>query len=227
MEPFSRHRAPFLLDLLFPPRCPFCGQLTESSRDPVCPGCKASLPRIPDKQVLRQVAGFPCTVTFYYEEPVKDGIHALKFGKKAWRAGFFGQYIAQSAAEHLSGQFDAVTFVPISRRRNIRRGFDQSRLLAEAAASLWGVKVIPTLRKTRHTVPQSTLSDPKARAANVLGAYQPIRPHQISGKRFLLIDDVLTTGSTLSACAGTLLAAGAQSVVCAVLAGGKKPADPA
>ena len=57
MEPFSRHRAPFLLDLLFPPRCPFCGQLTESSRDPVCPGCKASLPRIPDKQVLRQVAG--------------------------------------------------------------------------------------------------------------------------------------------------------------------------
>lgn len=221
-----RRAAGTLLDLLFPPRCPFCGRLTGSGSAPVCPACEASLPRIPDKLSLRQAGGFPCAVTFYYDGPVQEGIHAMKFGKKSWRAGIFGQYLAQTAAEQLAGEFDTVTFVPISRRRNIQRGFDQSRLLAEAAARSWGISVTPTLRKIRHTPPQSTLTDPKARLRNAQGAYRVTDPRRVEGRRFLLIDDVVTTGSTLSACAGALLAAGAASVVCAALAGGQKPDSP-
>ena len=77
-----------------------------------------------------------------------------------------------------------------------------------------------TLRKIRHNRPQSSLDDPRQRRANVEGAYRVLPWARIAGRRFLLVDDVITTGSTMSACAGTLLEAGAESVVCAALAGG-------
>lgn len=132
------------------------------------------------------------------------------------------RYIAQAAAEELSGGFDAVSFVPVSLRRNFERGFDQARLLAEEAANIWGVKAEAVLRKGRHTRAQSSLQDAALRKANVKGAYRVPHPERVRGRRFLLIDDVCTTGSTLSAAADALLEAGAAGVVCAVLAGGSR-----
>lgn len=207
-----------ILDLLFPPKCPFCGSLTEG--DPVCPDCERDLPYRPEGKTIQMVDGLPCAIAFYYDGPVKEGIRALKFGRKSSRAKIFGKYIAQTAAEYLGGQFDAVTFVPVSPLRNYVRGFDQAQLLAEAAAAHWGVKVQKILVKTRNNRPQSSVQAPEERRANVLGAYRVPHPERAAGRRFLLIDDVCTTGSTLSAAASALLAAGAESVVCAALAGG-------
>lgn len=210
-----------LRDILFPPRCAFCGALLEEPGD-VCPGCAAALPLREDGKILTAVgaARHPCAVALYYDGPVKDGVHALKFGRKSWRARVFGRYVAQAAAGHLGGQFDAVTYVPVSPWRNFRRGFDQARLLAEAAAKIWGVRAEPTLRKIRHNRPQSSLNDPEARAKNVRDVYTVPRPERVRGRRFLLIDDVCTTGSTLSAATDALLDAGCAGVVCAALAGG-------
>ena len=103
-----------------------------------------------------------------------------------------------------------------------RRGFDQARLLAMAVGKIWGVKAEPTLRKLRHTRAQSSLDDPAARKRNVKDAYAALCPDRVRGRRFLLIDDVCTTGSTLSAAARALAEAGAAGVVCAVLAGGRR-----
>lgn len=215
-----------ILDLLFPPRCAFCGGLMERAGSGVCPDCKKSLPYAGEGDALRMVNGYPSVRAFYYEAMVEQGVHALKFGKAAWRANVFGRYIAQAAAEYLGGRFDAVTYVPVSWQRNAARGFDQARLLAQAAAKEWDAKAEPTLRKIRHNRPQSTLDDPRRRQANAAGAYRPLPWARIAGRRFLLIDDVITTGSTMSACAGTLLEAGAASVVCASLAGGHPRKDP-
>jgi len=209
-----------LLDLLYPPRCAFCGKLLERAGSGVCPDCEKSLPYAGEGGALQTIAGYPCVRAFYYEAMVEQGVHALKFGRAAWRAGVFGRYIAQAAAEYLGGRFDAVTYVPVSWQRNYARGFDQARLLARAAAKAWGMKAEPTLRKIRHNRPQSSLNDPRQRQANAKGAYRPLPRAGIAGRRFLLIDDVITTGSTISACANTLLEAGAASVVCASLAGG-------
>lgn len=209
-----------ILDLLFPPRCAFCGTLMEHTGTSVCPDCERSLPYTDGTP--GDAAGFPCATAFYYDGAVKEGVHALKFGKKSWRAGVFGRYIARAASECFDGQFDLVTFVPVSLKRNYDRGFDQARLLAQAAARTWGMRAVPTLRKIRNNRPQSSLDDPEQRRANVKDAYRPLPRSRIAGRRILLIDDVATTGSTLAACAETLLAAGAASVVCASLAGGHR-----
>ena len=210
-----------LLDLLFPPRCAFCGALTD--RPGVCPDCQ--LPRIPPDKVLRPVGerGYLCAVALYYDGPVQTGVRALKFEGKSWRTEVFAQYIVQAAAEHLSGAFDAVTYVPVSPRRKFVRGYDQAQLLARAAAKIWDVRAEQTLRKIRHNQAQSSLTRPEDRRENVKNAYAVPRP--VAARRFLLIDDVCTTGGTLSACADALMDAGAGSVVCAALAGGHG-ADP-
>ena len=215
-------RAVALLDLFFPPKCIFCGALLEDAAGDAalstCPVCAGKLPYRPEGEILRTVGGCPCAVTFYY-------VLALKFGGKAGRARAMGRYIAQTAAEHLGGQFDAVTFVPVSALRNYRRGYDQARLLAEAAAGCWDVKAEKTLRKIRNNRPQSSVQAPEERRANVLGVYTVPRPQRVAGRRFLLIDDVCTTGSTMAAAAQALLNAGAASVVCAALSGGRPPEE--
>lgn len=215
-----------VLDLLFPPRCAFCGRLLDEPGE-VCAVCRESLPFREEADIVQRIGenGYRCAVTFYYDGPVREGIRALKFGKKSWRARVFGRYAARTAAERLGGEFDAVTFVPVSRKRNFERGFDQARLLAEEAARLWGVRAEPVLKKTRHTRAQSSLHDGAARAKNVRGAYAVPHPERVRGRRFLLFDDVCTTGSTMSAAADALLAAGAAGVVCAALAGGRRRAE--
>ena len=213
-----------LLDLLFPPKCTFCKSVLKSGEKDVCGKCKKDLPFIPDARVIHKGDYGRCAVTFYYEDMVKTGVHGLKFGGRRHCAAHFAAHMAQTVAEHLSGEFDAVTFVPVSPRRLRQRGYDQSALLAEEMAKIWGVEVLPALKKIRHTKAQSTIAAPEERRANVLGAYAPLPDADIAGKRFLLVDDVLTTGSTMSACASVLRRAGAASVVCAALAAprGKK-----
>ena len=210
-------------DLLFPPRCAFCGELIEPSTGDVCKACEKILPyRDGDALLTVGKNKYPCAVALYYDRPVSTGIKALKFGKKSWRAKPFARYIAQAAAEELSGQFDAVTFVPVSWKRNFTRGFDQARLLAEETAKIWDAEAEPTLRKIRHNRAQSSIASPAKRAENVRDAYAAPHPERIKGRRFLLIDDVCTTGSTVSAAADALMNAGAESVVCAALAGGHR-----
>ena len=207
-----------LLDLLFPPKCAFCKSVLKDGEKEICGKCKKALPYIPDAHVIRKGDYGRCAVTFYYEDMVPKGIHGLKFEGRQHCAAHFAPYMAQTVAEHFSGEFDAVTFVPISARRLRQRGYDQSALLAGEMAKLWGVEALPTLKKIRHTKAQSTIAAPEERRANVLGAYAPLENAEIKGRRLLLVDDVLTTGSTMSACVSVLRRAGAVNVVCAALA---------
>ena len=212
-----------ILDIIFPPKCAFCGALLGDEEKEVCARCAKALPYRGPGETVRSVDGFDCAVTFYYAGPVVDGVHALKFQNKPGRAAVFGRLLAQTAAEELGGRFDAVTFVPVSVRRNFSRGYDQARLLAEAAGRVWGVRAEKILRKARNNRPQSTVKSPEERRRNVEATYLVPRPELAAGRRFLVVDDVVTTGSTLAACARTLMDAGAASVVCAALAGGRPP----
>lgn len=211
-----------ILDILFPPKCAFCGKLLENSGS-ICDFCRDSLPlRAENSLTMIGENQYPAAIAFYYDSPVKEGVKAFKFGRKSWRSKPFARYIAQTAAEWLGGSFDTITFVPVSWRRNFERGFDQSRLLAEQTAKLWDARAVPTLRKIRHNSRQSTLTSAALRRQNASGVYAVPHPERVRGKKLLLIDDICTTGSTLASAAGALMEAGAASVVCAALAGGHK-----
>lgn len=210
-----------LLSLLFPDRCAMCGKIL-SKEGRFCPACESKQSLVPDEKMVKEGTWGKCVSVLWYDELTREAVHALKFRGQDWRAETFGEMMARAAAEHLSGEFDAVTWVPVSRKRLKERGYDQSRLLAERMAKLWNVRAEKLLRKTANNPAQSSLKDEAARRGNVLGVYEPEKGANITGRRVLLVDDVLTTGSTLTECVRVLRMAGAESVVCATLAVSKK-----
>lgn len=205
------------LDLLFPPKCPFCGRVLDVPD--ICDACQKALPWTEGEEAVRRGPdGFRCAAPLRYEGLAKEGLHRFKFRKMPSAAGPIGELIAQCAAEHFSGEFDTVTWVPVSARRLRQRGYDQARLLAESACRLWDARPLPLLRKTVHNPAQSGLQESAQRRANVLGVYEPADPERISGRRILLVDDICTTGATLGECVRVLREAGAADVVCAAAA---------
>lgn len=208
-----------ILDLLFPPRCVFCGAILKSGESGICNDCQAKLPWI-EGRAAEQKFDFVslCVSPLWYQDDVRDSIQRYKFNDRSGYALIYGKMIAQCVSDHLLDRFDLISWVPISKKRLKKRGYDQAMLLAMAAALDLNHVAVETLRKIRNTVAQSGIKDDSARRANVLGAYEVIDPELIAGKRILLIDDVVTTGSTLSECARVLRTFGAKEVVCASLA---------
>lgn len=210
----------FLLDLLFPPRCVFCEKLLKTGEEHgLCAACQRELPWLLDGRAERKPEFVSlCVSPLRYQDNVRRSIHRYKFSGHSGYAGAYGRLTAQCVQDHLNGRFDLITWVPISRKRLKQRGYDQTALLARAAAGELGCQAVCTLRKTRENQAQSGLKEEAARKANVLGVYAVTDPELVAGKRILLIDDVVTTGSTLSECARTLRTYGAADVVCAALA---------
>lgn len=202
-----------LLNLLFPPRCPFCGRV--QSAVGICPVCEKGLPWVEEGKVLRQETGnLRCAAPLWYEGLAREGLLGLKFRGTASGTEAMGETLARCAAEQFGGEFDVVTWVPVSRKRLRKRGYDQSRLLAEAVCRCWQTRPVRMLQKIVDNPPQSGLRDAAARRANVLGAYEAVRPERIRGKRILLVDDICTSGATLRECIRVLEVAGAADVVC-------------
>ena len=203
-----------LLDLLFPPRCAFCG---EHGVHGVCADCEKSLPWCGTPYHERTGIG-TCIAPLRYENAVRESLLRFKFRGGRGSAEGYGNILSQCVAEHFGGEFDLVTYVPVSEKRRRERGYDQTFLLARETCRVWGVSPVTLLRKTRHTPAQSTLKTPEERKANVLGVYEAVNVEKIADARILLIDDILTTGATLRECVRVLKEAGAQSVLCATLA---------
>ena len=203
-----------LLDLLFPPRCAFCGKLGVHG---VCPVCERALPWCRTPLHERAEIG-ACLAPLRYEGAVREALLAYKFRGSESRCEGFGGILAQAAAEHFSGEFDLVTYVPVSEKRRRERGYDQSYLLAREACRRWDTAPETLLRKTRDNAAQSSLSSRAARQGNVRGVYKAMNAEKTAGARILLIDDILTTGATLREAARVLREAGAEAVVCATLA---------
>ena len=213
-----------LLDLIFPPKCVFCKKLLHKGEDGICARCQEHLPWCvgPEAEQTMEFISL-CASPLWYQDEVRESFHRYKFKGSRGYAKVYGRLMAQCVQDHLAGKYDLITWVPLSEQRRKARGYDQAMLLAEAAALELGDVAAETLTKVRDTSAQSGLGkDDSARRANVLGAYRPADPELIAGRRILLIDDVVTTGSTLSECARTLRTAGAADVVCVTLARARK-----
>ena len=203
-----------LLDLLFPPKCALCG---EHGVHGVCAECEKALPWC-DTPLHERTGIGTCVAPLRYEGAVRESLLRFKFRGGRGNAEGYGKILAQCVAEHFGGEFDLVTYVPVSEKRRRERGYDQTYLLARETCRAWDTSPVTLLRKTRHTPAQSTLKTPEERKANVLGVYEAVNTEQIADARILLIDDILTTGATLRECVRVLRDAGAGSVLCATLA---------
>lgn len=202
-----------LLGLLFPARCPFCRTILKEAA--ICPTCQEGLPWLTGQRAQRKPEHIAlCASALRYEGPVRACVHRYKFRRRRGYARILGPLCAQCAHDHMPQPFDLISWPPLSAKRLRERGFDQAKLLAEAVAADRGQCAIALFHK-RDVGRQSALSERAARRANVLGAYSLLRPELVRGRRVLLVDDVVTTGATLSECARVLLTAGA-SEVCAV-----------
>ena len=113
---------------------------------------------------------------------------------------------------------DMITWVPLSRRRLRKRGYDQARILAEETAKRLGIPCEKLLKKKIDTRPQSGIHDAEARRNNAKGVYVCCAPEKAKGRRVLVIDDIVTTGATLSECASELRKAGCAEVYAAAAA---------
>lgn len=207
-------------DLLFPKKCLFCRRLLSKTEQELCTRCAHRQPVITRYGSKIPFVGRWIAV-WYYEDGPRDSLLRYKFGKRRSYCQGYGRILARLISEKQL-QYDLITWVPVSRRRKLERGFDQVELVAYVLGRELGQAPVPCLKKIRHTKTQSTLRDAAQRRANVLGAYQVPDPKQIAGKRILLLDDIITTGSTLSECAKVLLTAGAKEVYGAAIAAARQ-----
>lgn len=213
-----------LLDLAFPARCPGCG--LEGA--PICAHCEPAL----DAR-LEQPAGIPIGLPSDWPATilqlewcapfgglVRRALHQLKYGGESRLAMPLGAAVARRWARAAAGG-DVMVPVPVHADRARRRGYDQAELIARAAAAELGLPCAPILERARATIAQFDLDRP-TRATNVQGAFR-LRPDgrarrvpgggsPLAGRWVILVDDVVTTGATLSACASPLIVAGALGV---------------
>lgn len=212
-----------LLDLLYPPKCPFCGRVLDHGERGLCARCQPGLPWTEAEEGDKAVDGCDaCLSPLWYRDPVPEAVHRYKFGGGQNHAVAMGEWMAQCLSDRWSGPVDLITWVPLSPKRLRERGYDQARLLAERVGAVLDLPVSAALEKVRETQTQSHLEDEADRRANVRDVYRLLPGAEVSGKRLVLVDDVATTGATLAECAACLRAAGAASIVALTLARARK-----
>lgn len=205
--------------LLFPPRCPVCGEPLERGERTVCTLCRTTAPltgfwREADNPVVRKFWGLlpveraSAFLYFVHGSGWRRLIHDFKY-RGAWRtARDMGVWYGRCLSE--SGLYDDIELIvpmPLHPLKRCRRGYNQSEYIAEGIASQLGVAVDRrSVRRRRYTQSQAGKSR-RERSHNVEGAFAVRRPERLSGRHVLLVDDVLTTGNTLLSCAEEMLRA--------------------
>lgn len=205
-----------ILDLAFPAVCVGCGREATA----LCGPCGRAL-TVRAGEPAGALIGMPSDVPLPlvqlewcapYGGLVRDALHALKYRGEQRLAGPLGAAAAARWREASIGG-DTLVHVPVHPARRAVRGYDQAELLARAAATELGCPVLPALRRERATAPQYELGRDR-RAANVAAAFAvaPALRRSVAGRWLVLVDDVVTTGATLVACAEAFLDAGATAV---------------
>lgn len=221
-----RRAAGFLVDVVFPRRCAGC--LRRGTW--LCEECDAALPRFQPPWCSRcgapigkhtcQCSELPPAVNAVrsaaaYDGWLREAIQSFKYHGETARA----EHLAALLVPLLTDlePFDYLCPVPLHPKRQRRRGYNQSRLLADGAARIGGFRIEEVAVRVRETHQQAKLGA-NARQANVQGAFAVSPAVTVQGARIVLVDDVLTTGATLGSCASALVSAGAASVAAVTLA---------
>ncbi len=225
---FCRLALSWLDHLFFPTACPFCQQYLPPEhleQQGLCCSCRQTVPFLhhggEGSRVSLECAA-PCFRLYClgrYAGPLKECILRYKFHTGTWIAKPLGRLLHQMLEEN--GGYEGIsclTYVPVSGARFAKRGFDQSQLLAQRIGQLSGLPCVPLLS----CVAGSTVQSKRNREGRLMGQRRFIPTERVPAGGVLLLDDILTTGSTLRECASLLLEQGASLVKGCVAASGRK-----
>jgi len=210
-----------VFSLLVPPLCVACDRRLTGEDRWLCRHCKIALAceARPMTRLIEIGGGRTLEVRYClrYTPRVSRLITEMKYGDKPGLANLLVPLVAFALGDRIPPGTAAVP-VPVHASKRRERGYNQSRILAEGLAGMKGLHVCDMLVKSRMTVSQTTLEKDR-RVSNVVGCFRSRKPESFGLDRALLVDDVVTTGSTLRECALALLAAGTKEIsACAVAA---------
>lgn len=231
MKQIIKRIADGLTDILYPRRCPICGEIPGQRGSLICPGCAQQVR--PLEEPLCKKCGKPLAdeaeefcpdcrrgnhiytrgyAALPYTGQIRQSVYQIKYHNKREYLDYYGPLMAQALEARIRPwQADFLVPVPLHRSRRRKRGFNQAEILARHVGKQLGISVRTDLvRRTRATRPQKELGY-RERQNNLKGAFK-IGSDDVKLKKIILVDDIYTTGSTVDAIAGELLAHGAGEV---------------
>ncbi len=233
MFPFLISAKNLILDILFPPLCLNCQkhleartiQLCENCHSSIkinsalfCPICRARLAE--NKKICHFDSQYLLAATGNYDDPILQNlIHCFKYRKMDFLTPTLNEIIVKYI-KNLKLELGNFIVVPIPLHffREKSRGFNQAKLLAKAVARHFNLPLIDALRKIKNNEPQAKCKDAEKRAANVANCFKIKNPESVKGKNIILIDDVFTSGATMTEAVKILKQNGAKRIIALVLA---------
>lgn len=213
--------------LFFPKRCGVCNKVIDF-RETYCPMCELKLKRLPHyvallwshgntnfrpKYVKPKFSG--CIAPFLHQSRSRKLIYSYKFKNRIELSQILADEMADMYFKYYDTfNIDIITAVPMRFSNKINRGYDQVDVLCRRLCKKLDLPYIKLLKQTGHKKPQHKVAQPRLRPDNVKGIYTFIGKIDIKGKNILLIDDIITTGSTVNECSKMLIKAGANEVFC-------------
>lgn len=210
-----------LLDFLFPRICPICGGRLSLTEEHLCLECLMSLPRTtysqsPDDNDVKNLFELQIPIVragaFMRYMPGKDSarlVGKLKYSTGKKLARFMGRMVAEeysTARQDFFGGIDVIVPMPLSASRLRERGYNQAEEMAKGISDVTGIAVDTASTRRKHFKVSQTSLTRMEREENVKGAFECVLPERLNGKHILLLDDVITTGSTVLALADSILA---------------------
>ena len=217
------------IDLIFPQLCFNCQELLTTSEKVICISCKANLPIIDHHaQMENTIEKFMdinpvnvfCYLQFKKDNVTQKLLHEFKYSGYRQIGDTLGHWFGEQIKSDLKGEkkIEFIVPVPLHARKLTKRGFNQSEIIANGISRALGIPVKNKLIERVLENKTQTLKSRSERMFSVRGLFKVNNPKDIKGKHVLIVDDVITTGSTLASCAAEMLDAGATKISLASLA---------
>ncbi len=218
-----------LFDFILPRFCPGCKSKLTPIERVVCTNCLSEL-RVVESDLIKTeyqrkfeskkiISGFVSQYVFEKDKELQHIIHALKYDKKFLIGKFLGENLGKEfTSQFHSWNIDLIISIPLHHLKKAERGFNQSYYIAKGIAIATGIPFSTrAVKRTRFTQSQTTMTL-KEREENIEGAFKVRKTENVKRKNVLLVDDVMTTGATISECGRVLLNAGANCIYAATVA---------
>lgn len=211
-----------LLEIIFPRKCAFCNIII--NEDYTCKKCKKKLEYMCTNYAYEEIINrkFENLIyAYFYIGIIREKLLEFKFKNKKFLYKFLSERLVNEIRKYCIQKFDYIIPVPISFKRYLERGYNQSYLIAKFISKELNKPLIKLgLIKVKNNLKQSTLKIDE-RLQNVKGAYKVLNSKLINGKNILLVDDIYTTGTTVNECSKVLKASGANKIIVATIAKAK------